>query len=32
MLVYMFGSYGLGEPIAMRVLEQILLRPCDDVA
>lgn len=33
MLVYMFGSYGLG-PWTDRacVLEQILLQPCDDVA
>ena len=32
MLVYMFGSYGLG-PWTDRVcvLEQILLHPCDDV-
>ncbi len=31
-LVYMFGPYGLGWSVAMRVLEQVLLYPCDDVA
>ena len=26
------GRMGWGEPVATRMLEQILLRPCDDVA
>ena len=29
--VHVFGRMGWGEPVAMRVLEQILLHPCDDV-
>ena len=32
MLVYMFGSYGLGPADRNRTLEQVLLRPRDDVA
>ena len=32
MLVYMFGSYGLGPADRNRTLEQVLLYPRDDVA
>ena len=28
----MFGRMGWGGPVATRVLEQVLLYPCDDVA